>query len=50
VRARLTVDRDIAEQDAIERALQHEAVQKHLGGATPQKTIYVPGRLVNLVG
>jgi leucyl-tRNA synthetase len=50
VRARLTVARDIAEREAIEQALQNEAVQKHLGGNTPRKTIYVPGRLVNLVG
>jgi leucyl-tRNA synthetase len=30
-------------------ALAHEAVQKHLAGATPKKIVVVPGRLINIV-
>jgi leucyl-tRNA synthetase len=31
-------------------ALASEAIQKQLDGKAPRKVIYVPGRLVNIVG
>jgi len=30
-------------------ALSHDAVQRHLSGATPKKIVVVPGRLINVV-
>ncbi len=50
VRDKLVVPVDISEDKAKELALASEAVQKHLGGKGPRKVIYVPGRLVNIVG
>ena len=39
-----------ADKAALEQlALAHEAVQKHLAGATPKKIVIVPGRLINIV-
>jgi leucyl-tRNA synthetase len=50
VRDRISVPVDIAEAEAKERALASEAVQKHLAGRAPRQVIYVPGRLINVVG
>ena len=49
VRARLTVPAGLPEADAVERALAHEAVARHLGGARPARIVHVPDRLLNLV-
>ncbi|HDD25025.1 MAG TPA: leucine--tRNA ligase [Chloroflexi bacterium] len=49
LRARLEAPADIGEAEAIEMALADENVQRHIGGKTPRKQIYVPGRLVNIV-
>ncbi len=49
VRERLTVAADIGEAQAKELALASENVQRHLEGRSPQKVIYVPGRLVSIV-
>jgi leucyl-tRNA synthetase len=49
VRGRINMPVGLTEQEAKKVALQHEAVQKHLQGRDPQKVIYVPGRLVNIV-
>ncbi|MCI0619790.1 leucine--tRNA ligase [Candidatus Wolfebacteria bacterium] len=40
---------DIDETDARERALTLPTVEKWLGGKEPNKVVYVPGRLVNIV-
>ena len=40
----------LSEADAKATALASEAVQKALAGREPKKVIYVPGRLVNIVG
>jgi len=50
LRDRITVPADISEEDARRAALASEAVQRHLGGREPRQVIYVPGRLVNVVG
>jgi leucyl-tRNA synthetase len=49
VRDRLTVPVDIGEEEARERVLASENIQRHLGGKEPVKVIYVPGKLVNVV-
>ena len=50
VRDRLTVPIDLAEDQARELALSSDRVREHLGDATPARVIYVPGKLINLVG
>jgi leucyl-tRNA synthetase len=50
VRDRILVPADISEADARAAALGSESVQKNLDGRTPKQVIYVPGRLVNIVG
>ena len=49
VRDRVTVPADISEEGAKEQALASERVRPHLEGKPIRKSIYVPGRLVNLV-
>jgi len=49
VRDRIEIDADAAESEIREMALASEAVQRHLQGAKPARTIVVPGRLINLV-
>ncbi len=49
VRAEITVPADADEATVTQTALAHERVRKHLDGAAPKKTIYVKGRLVNIV-
>ena len=50
LRAKLDLPAD-ADQPTVEAAaLANEHVQKFLGEKTPAKVIYVPGRLVNIVG
>ncbi|HEX7310666.1 MAG TPA: leucine--tRNA ligase [Gaiellaceae bacterium] len=49
VRDRLQVDATLPEPELVELALQSEKVRPHLDGMQVQKTIVVPGRLVNLV-
>jgi leucyl-tRNA synthetase len=50
VRDKIEVSVDVDEATARSAALASEAVQRHLDGREPRKVIYVPGRLVNLVG
>jgi leucyl-tRNA synthetase len=49
VRDRFEVVFDISEQDATAQALARDNVQRHIGKQRINKTIYVPGRLVNFV-
>lgn len=49
VRASFTADPDISKDKAISEALMHPTIVERLAGAVPQKTIFVPGKLVNLV-
>ena len=49
VRERLTVSADIGEAQAKELALASDNIRRHLDGRSPQKVIYVPGRLVSIV-
>ncbi len=49
VRAEITIPREADNDTVVRTAQEHERVQKHLDGLTVQKTIYVPGRLVNIV-
>ena len=49
-RDRISVSNDAAEDAVRDLALASERVQAHLDGRTPKKVIYVPGRLINIVG
>ncbi len=48
-RGKLVVPRDITQEEAVAVALKEESLSKFLSGA-PKKIIFVPGRLLNLVG
>ncbi|GAB5604101.1 leucine--tRNA ligase [Sideroxyarcus sp. TK5] len=49
LRGSLRVSKDADKARIEQLALAHEAVQRHLEGATAKKVIVVPGRLVNVV-
>ena len=49
VRATIELPVDVSEEDAKEAAMASENVRRHTDGKQVDKTIYVPGRLVNLV-
>src|SRR5688572_3830666 len=48
-RGKISVRRDITQDEAVDAALAEASLSKFLGG-TPRKVIFVPGRLLNLVG
>ena len=49
VRDRLEVPHGLTEEQALELALKSERVASFLDGTRPQRVIYVPDRLINLV-
>lgn len=49
VRAKLPAEAQISKEEAEKLALSLPQVTKYLGDKKPQKTIFVPGRLINLV-
>ncbi len=49
VRSRMQVARGITEEQAVQRALQDQTVQRFVSGKKLRKTIFVKDRLVNLV-
>ena len=49
IRARLTAPRGITEKEALDKAYSNDSVKRWLGSATPQKVIFVPGKLLNIV-
>lgn len=49
VRAQLVVSTESTEADITDMALAHEDVQKFLAGASPQKIIYVPQKILSIV-
>ena len=49
-RDRITVGLETTEAEVTAAALASERVQAHLQGREPKKIIYVPGRLINIVG
>jgi leucyl-tRNA synthetase len=49
-RGKVNVARDIGQDDAVAAALAEESIAKFLSGPAPRKIIFVPGRLLNLVG
>ncbi|MDP3794116.1 MAG: hypothetical protein Q8R07_05220, partial [Candidatus Uhrbacteria bacterium] len=49
VRDRITVATDIAEDEAKEVVLKSEKVLTWLAGKSPQKIVYVPGKLISIV-
>ncbi len=49
VRARVTVDADIADGDLEAQALAHPQVQAHLAGKTVERVVIVKGKLVGVV-
>jgi leucyl-tRNA synthetase len=49
VRSRILVPREISQDAAVEVALADATVAKFVSGA-PKKIVFVPGRLLNIVG
>jgi leucyl-tRNA synthetase len=49
-RGRVHVAHDIGQDEAVAAALAEESIAKFLSGPVPRKIIFVPGRLLNLVG
>ena len=49
VRDKIKVPADISEKEAKEKALASEKIKKYTEGKKIKKTIFVPGRLINLV-
>ncbi|MGB3945544.1 MAG: leucine--tRNA ligase [Candidatus Saccharimonadales bacterium] len=49
LRATLELPADVTKEAAIEAALASENVARHVAETGPKKTIYVPGRLINIV-
>jgi leucyl-tRNA synthetase len=49
-RDRINVASDASEESVRAQALDSERVQSHLAGRPPKKIIFVPGRLINIVG
>ncbi len=50
VREKLEVAADASEEEVQALALASERVKVNLGGKAPKKVVYVPGKLINLVG
>ena len=49
VRAKISAPANITESDANELAFQNSSIGKHIAGLEIRKTIYVPGKLLNIV-
>lgn len=49
VRAKIPAPANITESDANELAFQNSSIEKHMAGLEIRKTIYVPGKLLNIV-
>ena len=49
VRGRITIAKDASPKDAEIAALQDASVQRFIAGCSVKKTIYVPGRILNLI-
>ncbi len=49
VRGEVMVGAGEGEEEVKNKALADESVRRHLGGNTPKKVIFVPGRLINIV-
>ena len=49
LRAKMEVSKDINEDEVKKLAISQENVKKFIGNKKPIKTIYIPGRLVNIV-
>jgi leucyl-tRNA synthetase len=49
LRARVSVPADAGKDAVVERAMADDNVRRHTEGKTVRKTIYVPGKLVNVV-
>lgn len=50
VRAEIELSSDADEDSVKQAAFEHENVKKHLDGREAKKIIYVPGRILNIVG
>jgi leucyl-tRNA synthetase len=48
-RASLNIGNDLAKETIIDMALGEEKIKKFLSGKTVAKTIYVPGKIINIV-
>jgi len=49
IKERLVISVDAPEEEVKKTALSSKTIKAALGGASPRKVIYVPGRLVNIV-
>lgn len=48
-KAELTLSKEASEEEAVEKALGNPVVSAALKGGTPSRTVYVPGKILNLV-
>ncbi|MCA9341501.1 hypothetical protein KC952_03135, partial [Candidatus Saccharibacteria bacterium] len=49
VKAEISVPSEMLKDDVIATALAHDKIASLLAGNEPQKIIYIPGRIVNIV-
>lgn len=49
VRGEMDISKDIVEADAMKQAMDLATVQKYVKGKVIKKTVYVPGRILNIV-
>jgi leucyl-tRNA synthetase len=49
VRSKIQVPQDALQEEVEKKALEEEKVQRLLSGNPPQRIVYVPGRLINIV-
>ena len=49
VRSKIQVPQDAPQKEAEQKALKDEKIQRLLSGNPPQRVVYVPGRLINIV-
>jgi leucyl-tRNA synthetase len=49
VRSKIRVPQDTSQDEVEKRALAEEKIQRFLSGNPPQRVVYVPGRLINIV-
>jgi leucyl-tRNA synthetase len=49
VRSKIQVPQDASQDEVEKKVLEEEKVQRLLSGNPPQRIVYVPGRLINIV-
>ena len=49
VRDKLAIPAQIGEKEAVAHAMASDTIRRHLAGKEVVRTVYVPGRLINIV-